>query len=201
MSRSDLASSSSPVSPLAGAVLALALAGLATGAEAKVFLSQQAAIEQAFPDAERIETDTKVLTAEQVEAVQRTARSKLDSRIAKFYAAWKGEQLLGYAFIDVHTVRTLPEAFLIVLEPDGMTRSVRVLAFHEPLDYLPTERWYEQFEEKSLQDPLRLGRDIHGIVGATLSARAVTGSVRRVLALFQVVVLGELPKSKTGDGT
>jgi Na+-translocating ferredoxin:NAD+ oxidoreductase RnfG subunit len=178
-----------------GVALAAASVGalLATPAQAKVFHSQREALELAFPDADRIETDTKVLSLEQVAAVEKSARSKLDSRIAKFYAAWRGDQVIGYAYIDVHTVRTLPEAFMVVLEPDGTTRSVRVLAFHEPLDYLPTERWYEQFEARSLADPLRLGRDIHGVAGATLSARAVTSSVRRVLALFRVVVLGELP--------
>jgi hypothetical protein len=35
---------------------------------------------------------------------------------------------------------------------------------------------------------MRLGRDVHGVVGATLSARAVTESVRRVLALYNVLV-------------
>jgi Na+-translocating ferredoxin:NAD+ oxidoreductase RnfG subunit len=191
-----LASSSSAaraIAVLAGAAL------LAVPVQAKVFHSQQEALELAFPDADRIESDTKVLSRAQVEAVEKSARSKLDSRIARFYAAWKGDEVVGYAFIDVHTVRTLPEAFMVVLEPDGSTRSVRVLAFHEPLDYLPTERWYEQFERKSLVDPLRLGRDIHGIAGATLSARAVTGSVRRVLALFRVVVKGDLVVGKAAD--
>lgn len=162
-------------------------------AHAKVFLSQQGALDVAFPEADRIETSTKVLSRKQVDAVEKASRSKLDSRIAKFYAGWKGDELLGYAYIDVHTVRTLPEAFMVVLEPDGTTRSVLVLAFHEPLDYMPTERWYEQFERKTLTDPMRLGRDVHGIAGSTLSARAVTGSVRRVLALYQVIVRGELP--------
>ena len=174
-------------------VLAGVLALLGTSVEAKVFLSQREALELAFPDADRIETDTRVLSREQVEAVERSARSKLDSRIAKFYAAWRDDKVTGYAFIDVHTVRTLPEAFMVVLEPDGATRSVQVLAFHEPLDYLPTDRWYKQFEARSLAAPLRLGRDIHGIAGATLSARAVTSSVRRVLALFRVVMKDELP--------
>ena len=183
-----MASSSSRAWALAFVVAAL-LPGVR--AEAKVFYSQQEAIDLAFPDADRIETDIRVLTKDQVAAVESAARSKLDSRIAKFYVAWQGDAITGYAFIDVHTVRTLPEAFLLVLEPDGSTRSVRVLAFHEPLDYLPTERWYEQFEKKSLADELRLDRDIHGVVGATLSARAVTQSVRRVLALFRVLILNE----------
>jgi Na+-translocating ferredoxin:NAD+ oxidoreductase RnfG subunit len=82
----------------------------------------------------------------------------------------------------------LPEAFLVVLSPGGEVRSLRVLAFHEPLEYMPSERWYDQFEEKSLSQPMRLGRDVHGIVGATLSARATTRGVRRALAFYQVVL-------------
>jgi Na+-translocating ferredoxin:NAD+ oxidoreductase RnfG subunit len=67
-------------------------------------------------------------------------------------------------------------------------RTLRVLAFHEPLDYLPNERWYAQFDRKSLAEPLRVGGDVHGIVGATLSARATTRGVRRALALYEVLV-------------
>jgi Na+-translocating ferredoxin:NAD+ oxidoreductase RnfG subunit len=84
-------------------------------------------------------------------------------------------------------VRTHPEAFLVVLSPEGSVRSLRVLAFHEPLEYLPPGRWYEQFGGKSLADALRVGGDVHGIVGATLTAQATTRGVRRALALYQVL--------------
>ena len=67
-------------------------------------------------------------------------------------------------------------------------RSLRVLAFHEPLDYLPADRWYAQFGDKSLSESLRLGGDVHGVVGATLSARATTRGVRRVLAYYEVLI-------------
>jgi hypothetical protein len=63
-----------------------------------------------------------------------------------------------------------------------------VLAFHEPLDYLPTGSWYDQFVGKSGQDGLRVGRDIHGVVGATLSARAAADGVRRMLAYWEVLL-------------
>lgn len=190
--------SSSSGTRIAFAAAAGALALLAAApASAKVFHSQKEALELAFPDAERIESDTTLLSEAQVEAVEAAAHAKLDTRIAKFYVGWKGGERLGYAFIDVHTVRTLPEAFLVVLAPDGTVRSLRVLAFHEPLDYMPTRRWYEQFDGKGLEDPLRLGDDVHGVVGSTLSARAVTQSVRRVLALYRYVVAGEAPGAST----
>ena len=72
--------------------------------------------------------------------------------------------------------------------PEGAVRTLRMLAFHEPLDYLPSGRWYEQFESKTAAEPLRLGGDVHGVVGATLSARATTRGVRRALAFYQVLI-------------
>ncbi len=53
---------------------------------------------------------------------------------------------------------------------------------------MPTDRWYDQFQDASLARTLRVGRDVHGIVGATLSARATTRGVRRALALYEVVL-------------
>ena len=52
----------------------------------------------------------------------------------------------------------------------------------------PATRTSVAIEQKNLAMPLRLGGDVHGIVGATLSARATTEGVRRALALYQVVV-------------
>ena len=80
---------------------------------------------------------------------------------------------------------------MVVLTPEGSVRSVRVLAFYEPLDYLPNDRWYAQFEGKSLAAPLRMGGDIHAVVGATLSSRAATQGVRRALAYYRVLVQHE----------
>jgi len=158
------------------------------GAEAKVFYSRSEAVDLAFPGADRVEARTYALSDDQVARVETLARSPLHTKLVKLYTGWKGEEIVGYAFIDLHTVRTLPEAFLVVLDPDGVVRSLRVLAFHEPLDYLPSDRWYAQFDRKSLAEPLRVGGDIHGIVGATLSARATTRGVRRALALYEVLV-------------
>ena len=162
--------------------------GFPTGAAAKVFFSRQEALELVFPDADRVESETFVLTDGQQQAIEQLSRSQLDSKLVKIYTAFRAGQVSGYAVIDVHNVRTLPEAFIVVLNPEGRVRSLRVLAFHEPLDYLPAERWYSQFGEKTLAEPIRVGNDVHGVVGATLSARATASGVRRVLAYYEVLI-------------
>ena len=157
-------------------------------ADAKVFYSRSEALDLAFPDAERVESETYVISDEQAARIEGLSRSTLETRLVKIYTGLKGDAVLGYAVIDVHTVRTLPEAFMVVLSPQGSVRSLRVLAFHEPLDYLPTKHWYDQFGDKAIAAPLRLGGDVHGVVGATLSARATTEGVRRALAFYEVLV-------------
>ncbi|MDJ0786060.1 MAG: FMN-binding protein [Myxococcota bacterium] len=157
---------------------------------AKVFYSQKEALELAFPDADRIDRRSVALDDDEAQAIEARAKSKLESRIVTLFTGLRGDDVLGYAFIDVHNVRTLPEAFLIVLKPDGSVHSLRLLAFYEPQEYKPSERWLRQFDDRHLDKTLRLGGEIHGIAGSTLSSHAVTGGVRRALALYELLVLG-----------
>jgi Na+-translocating ferredoxin:NAD+ oxidoreductase RnfG subunit len=164
---------------------------VAEDVRAKVFYSQSEALELAFPEAEEVASNTFILDDDQVERIESLAKCELDSKLVKIYTGMREDEVLGYALIDVHNVRTLPEAFMIVLSPAGAVRSLRVLAFHEPLEYKPTSRWYSQFDNRSIEAPLRVGRDIHGVVGATLSTRATTRGVRRALAYYEVLLQSE----------
>jgi len=173
---------------------------LAAPATAGVFHSQQEALELAFPTATRVEKKSYVLDDTQTEAVEERARSKLESRLVSIYTGWQDDVVIGYAIIDIHTVRTQPEAFMVMVDPAGEVRSLRVLAFYEPADYLPPKRWLKQFEKKRLDERLHLRADIHGIAGSTLTARAVTSGVRRALALIEILVGRSEPGAATPSG-
>lgn len=162
----------------------------AVSLSAKVLMGKQDALAWAFPGCE-IREKSFVLRDEQVAAVETATRRKLDSRLVTVYSGSKNGVVTGYALIDIHNVRTLPEAFLVVLSPQGEVQRVRVLAFHEPPEYLPPARWLAQFEHTKPSAALRVGRDIDGIAGSTLSAQAVTGGVRRAIALYRVLVQAE----------
>lgn len=181
-----------------GILLGLVLASLVVPfvpAAAKVFASQNQALREAFPDATRIERDSHVVLGSEMKRIRSLTRDDELKKVVVLHTAWKDETILGFAHIDVHNVRTKPEAFLVVLAPDGVVRSVRILAFHEPLDYLPTDDWYGQFAGKTQSDRLRVGGDVHGVVGATLSTRAAAEGVRRMLAYYEVLLKPSMPAS------
>ena len=172
--------------------IALALLCLlaAWPAAAEVFLSQREALALAFPGADRIEKRSVVLDDAQTGTVEKLSGEKLESRIVTLHEGFRGGDRLGYALIDVHTVRTLPEAFMVVLSPEGRVAGLFMLAFYEPSEYKPSERFLAQFDTRALGPELRLGGAIHGIAGSSLSSRAVTTGVRRSLALYEVLVRG-----------
>ncbi len=168
----------------------LPLVMLVLPVDATVFLAKDEALALAFPGAARIEERVFILTDAQKAEVERQARAPLESQLWTLHVGWKGTEMLGYAVIDSHVVRTMSETFMVVINPTGTLRRVDVLAFNEPPEYLPTARWIEQFPGRRLDDDLKLGAGVQGITGATLSAQAMTAGVRRALALFAVLVQG-----------
>ena len=151
-------------------------------------MTEKAAMERAFPGSapERL---TLYLTSDEVAAVERTARSKLPSAIVTAFVARKDGAVTGRAVLDTHTVRTMPETVLTVVEPDGRLRMALVLQFAEPSDYLPRDGWLRTLEGRPLDDELWPGRGVRRVTGATLTVQALTEAVRRSLAIDELVLV------------
>ena len=159
-------------------------------AVAKVFYARDEAMQLAFPDADRIEPRDFFLTPEQRSDIEHRAKAPLDSSLITVYVGHRHGEILGYAVLDTHIVRTLPETFLVVLTPDGQVAATHVLAFYEPLEYLPSDRWLGQFAGKQSDDDLTVGQSVAAITGSTLTSRAVAAGIRRALALYSVLLKG-----------
>lgn len=157
-------------------------------AQAMVVYSKEEALEIAFPVAEEVVSKRFFLTAEELTQVAERARVEMDSKLVTFYVGYAEGKPQGYAFIETHRVRTFPETFLVVISPRGTVEKLVVLAFYEPPEYLPPDRWLKQFSKKRLSPEMRLRRGIHGIMGSTLTAQAATSGVRKVLALFEMLI-------------
>jgi hypothetical protein len=170
--------------------LALLATVPAARTRAEVLMTEQAAVERAFPGS-LAERRTLYLTKEQVGAVEQAAHSRLPSALVTAFVARKGGVVTGRGILDTHTVRTMPESVLTVVEPDGRLRMALVLQFAEPPDYLPRDGWLKTLEGKSLDDELWPGRGIRRVTGATLTVQALTDAVRRSLALDALVLREE----------
>ena len=84
-------------------------------------------------------------------------------------------------------VRTKTAIGLYLIGMDSKIKTIEIVAFNEPMEYLPSATWLNVFDKKSTQDTLKLNQDIPTTTGATLSARAITDGARAALALLEIV--------------
>jgi len=168
-------------------ILFLSLSLFSGIAGATVYYSKEEAFELAFGAGAEIEPLAVFLTEEQAAQIEKTAQVKLDSNLFTFHVGKRGGQVLGYAAIESHTVRTQPETVLVVLSPVGELTRVEMLAFHEPPEYQPPARWFERLYKRPLGE-LKLNQGADGIAGATLSSRASLDGIRKVMAIYQIAV-------------
>lgn len=173
---------------LAAPLAALALA-LAAPPDADPAARAEELVRQAFPGADRVEARDVVLTDDLVARIEALARAKVRERLVTFYAARRGGEVLGWLVLHQHVVRTKRETLSIAFEPDGRLRRIAVLAFLEPPEYRPPERWLAQLEGKGPADRLTVGQDLAPISGATLSARGVAEEARWLLQALKLAAL------------
>jgi hypothetical protein len=141
-----------------------------------------------FPAADRFTARDLLLSDEQASRLAALARAKVSERMVTFYAATRSEAVLGYAVFHTHRVRTKNETLAVSFEPDGRLKRVEVVAFLEPAEYQPTDRWLKQLDGKSTADRLTVGDDLAAVSGATLSARGIAEQARWLLYAFKEAV-------------
>lgn len=150
-------------------------------------VSREEALQAVFAGA-IVTGDRVYLTDRQAERIAELARDdRVRTRIYARYVARRGDVVVGRAYVDTHVVRTKRESLLVSLEADGRVRRIDVTAFLEPPEYVPSERWRQQYYERPLGDDIAVNRAIRPIAGGTLTTLAVNAAVRRILALDQLL--------------
>ena len=101
-----------------------------------------------------------------------------------YYVARRDGRPVGVAYFDAHRVRTLPEVLMIVIAPDARVMRVETVAFREPPEYRAPDGWLNLAADRATNREVDA---LPNIGGATLTANAVKGAVRRTLALHDVI--------------
>jgi H+/Na+-translocating ferredoxin:NAD+ oxidoreductase subunit G len=145
------------------------------------------AVRRIFPGSSGDSTVTVRLTAHEIEALRSDTHQQ-----------WEGDSLTvmyplsqrdaGLVVIDNVKGKDQMITYLVAVTADLEVKDLEILAYREPYGGEVRNRsWREQFVGKSAMDQLRPGRDIINITGATISVRAVTAGVRKILATLTLL--------------
>ncbi|HET9947427.1 MAG TPA: hypothetical protein VFQ22_00745, partial [Longimicrobiales bacterium] len=134
-------------------VAAAAVLAAAAPARGSAQLTQDEALELAFPDAE-ISRRTAFLDEAETRRASELAGPgvEVESSVVTYYVALRGGEAIGVAYFDVHRVRTLPEVLMVVVGTDGRIRELETVSWKEPPEYRPPQGWLRQFQGQRLHE-------------------------------------------------
>ena len=178
------------------AVLAAWLVWPASRSQAIVYATPDEALKRLLPEADTIKAEVVTLTDEQKRAVEQLIDTRIKEERYSFWHASRQGAPTGTAVQVEVTGKERPITFLVAVSPAGAVLGIEVLIYRESQgNDIRAGRFMKQFTGKTLAAPLKLGRDIDAVSGATLSSRATTYAAKKALALVAVVATAHAPST------
>jgi hypothetical protein len=150
-----------------------------------LIITPEDTLKQTF-HATTITKKSKILTKKEHQAVQKMAKTKLKSKLYRVYKAQNGETTLGYGILLTQMVRSKSTAVLYIIDTMGALKSIEIVAFNEPKEYLPSKRWLKQFDNNQAEHFSTQDGNINSVSGATLSANAIVKVANLAHAIWKV---------------
>ncbi|QOY53684.1 FMN-binding protein [Candidatus Sulfurimonas marisnigri] len=172
-------------------IIILAFLLLSIQLSAQMLISPYDAMKAAYGETSEISKKNIVLKNTQAKKISQDAKVKLYSKITRVFTAKKENELLGHGILISRTMRTKTVVVLYIITKDSVLKSSEIIAFNEPMEYLPSKTWLEQFENLSTDKRLRVSKDIPTITGATLTARGLVDGSRVAFAFYEEIIKGK----------
>lgn len=166
----------------------IAFLGFWNSASGDVFYTEEEALEIIFPEAVNIDMEEYSLTRKWKKKLKKKWKVKFNSNYDnnfKFYIGKSSSNVISYAFIDTVEGKWGPITYIIKISSAGITENLAIIKFTEKRAVLVRNKTFlEQYIGKSIDNTLRIHKDIDAVTGATISSRAITRGVKKVLVLF-----------------
>lgn len=120
--------------------------------------------------------------------IEKKLDAKLQSKLALRYKIECEKKETSYVYIDSHLVRTLNQTIILEIK-NGKINKYLISQFMEPTEYIPPTLWINQLLGKSVADKYEIREGIDALTGATLSARALIDTSKRILVMDEVLTV------------
>ena len=84
--------------------------------------------------------------------------------------------------------KSMPITFIVILNRDGSILSTNVIKYREAYgSEIGNLSWLSQFNKFNSNSSYKVGKDINGITGATISVNSLSKGIQKILLLFQLI--------------
>jgi Na+-translocating ferredoxin:NAD+ oxidoreductase RnfG subunit len=145
-------------------------------------------LKKMFGDSVSVSQVSFLLNADEKKLIAERSKNRWASDTLAVFRCFKGGNILGYGFLDNVKGKMQFITYLVGILPTGEIKDTDVLAYRESYGgEIGNESFRKQFRGKSANDDLRPGFAIKSISGATISVRAITYGVQRILTTYGII--------------
>ena len=126
-----------------------------------------------------VESKKLYLSQKNVDKLSERSESKFTNRIFSYYEASKNGKRVYTAYLITHRLRTRTQTLFIVFKANGEMKSAEVIAFYEPEEYIMTQPWLKQFNNKKVNN-MPTQNEVIRVSNSTISYNETTKAIRRI---------------------
>jgi Na+-translocating ferredoxin:NAD+ oxidoreductase subunit G len=171
--------------------LLVPLSALVAPAYGVEYLSVEQAQAALFADASAFAPQIVTLSDQQRDAIKERSGVRQRTPTQQMWRADRNGEMLGWLAVDEVIGKHEFITYAAAISPAGSVLGVEIMSYRETHGgQIRDASWRAEFVGKTLSDPLRLGKDVPNISGATLSCRNVLDGVKRLLVIHDLVLRG-----------
>ena len=154
----------------------------------EVLQSEDAALTEIFTDADSAQSRTMPIDSVMRAALQSRLGWIVRDPAVDYFNVYEGGVRSGIAIVTEEQGKYRPITFIAGIDSTLHIVDIRVLVYRESRGgEVRHTRFLKQYRGKSLDNPIRINRDIINITGATISVNALNAGVRKALAFAEYI--------------
>ncbi|MBC8256015.1 MAG: FMN-binding protein [Candidatus Marinimicrobia bacterium] len=131
---------------------------------------------------------TLIIDSELKALVQNRVRQRFYRDELYYWTISNNDTTIAYALMDNVLGKSMPITFLILVDLDGKIMSTKVIKYREAYGgEVDNKNWLAQFTDFSDKSDYKVGKNIDGISGATISVNSLTKGVQKIAVLFPLI--------------
>ena len=146
-------------------------------------------IESIFPNRISISHSKYKLPKSSVKDIQNTVRQKFFRPEVNLWIIVNEDSTKYYGILDNVKGKSLPITFLTIFNDSSKVHYSSIIKYREGYGgEVGNRRWLNQFNLYNKLSPYKVGDDISGITGATISVHSVTKGIRKLSYLIDDII-------------
>ena len=141
-----------------------------------------------FEDSISVKMHTLVLDTELKALVQNKVKQRFYRDELYYWTISNNDTTIAYALMDNVLGKAMPITFLVILNNGGSILATEVIKYREAYGgEVGNKNWLAQFTNSTDTSQFKVGKNIDGISGATISVNSLSKGIQKIAILFPLI--------------